>query len=79
MELNEEDGSQKVINPDTSQVFKLGKRERAAQKVISWQHITREATLAERAHRLHAIRADDQYHHNYGWPILGAHLAFWSI
>ena len=60
IEPGEADGSQKVINFWTGQVKKLGKKERAARRVISWQHVTREHTLAERARRLHAICTDVQ-------------------
>ena len=79
IEPGEEDGSQMVFSIEKQRVTKLGKKERAARKELAWQHVSREHTLVERARRLHAIRTDVAFHHNFGWPVMGAHFAFWSI
>jgi hypothetical protein len=68
-----------VFSTEKQKVTKLGKKERAARKELAWQHVSREHTLVERARRLHAIRTDVGFHHNFGWPVMGAHFAFWSI
>ncbi len=59
-------------------VVTLGKTERAAHNLLQFQHADRKRLRAENSIRLHAVATDSQHHHHFGWPVLGAHFAFWS-
>ncbi len=75
----EKDSMQKLERPQQDKCRKLGKSERAAQKLVRDQHPWLELRLRRKEAAQHAARTDMHHNLTFGAQVEGVHMAFWTV